>query len=76
MTKAKGSAAHYRERIERLRRRAAYLRARLKAGGYPSEGAMHHDRAEASALEWAIAQLEPWYAKDEAEAPVTPEIVG
>lgn len=48
--------AKHRERIARLRRRAAFLRQRIKARGGGSES--YYDAAEASALEWAVGELE------------------
>jgi hypothetical protein len=64
VTRKKGTAAHYRQRIDRLRRRAAYLRS-LLASGERSEGSVHHITAEISALEWAVATLAPWFETDE-----------
>jgi hypothetical protein len=69
----------YRDRLDRLRARARFLRERL-AKNETRES--RHDLAEISALEWAVAQLAPWF--DEALPPnppcshcgfVTPELV-
>ena len=64
MTRTKGTAGHYRQRIARLQRRADFLRSLLAAGNR-SEGSVHHITAEISALDWAVATLTPWFAKDE-----------
>jgi hypothetical protein len=60
----KGSCSHYRQRLERLQRRADYLKSIIESGTR-SESSLHHMRAELSALEWALEMLTPWFAKDE-----------
>lgn len=67
MASKKGTPSHYRQRINRLRRRAAFLREEIIARPSLSEAALHHRRAEASALEWAVSILAPWFAKDDAQ---------
>ncbi len=63
------SERRYRDRIERLRRRAAFLRQRIASR---PDHDMTCDKAEASALEWAVAQLEPWFDKDKSEGGAVP----
>ena len=68
MTKSKGTASHYRRRIERLKRRSSHLAVRIAEPGR-SEAAVSHDVAEKSALDWAVSILEPWFAKDDVDEP-------
>lgn len=63
--KRKGTPSHYRERIDRLKRRADYLRQMLTDRPERSETSKHHIAAEISALDWAVSMLEPWFAKEE-----------
>lgn len=52
------NSAHGRERIERLQRRADFITNRIEIAAEirPSKE-MNYDKAEASALRWAIAEL-------------------
>jgi hypothetical protein len=63
----KNTPSHYRERLDRLRQRAEFLK-RLIASKPEPERTWGRERAEISALEWAVATLEPWFAKEEPQA--------
>ncbi len=65
---ARGLERRYRDRLQRLRRRADYLRAMLVNGRQRSEASVSHITAEISALDWAVATLAPWFERDDEPA--------
>lgn len=62
---ARGPERRYRDRIQRLKRRAAFLRMLIEKDPQRPRG-WAREVAEISALEWAVSILEPWFAKADA----------
>lgn len=62
----RGLERRYRDRLERLRYRAAFLRRLIETKPEP-ERTWSRERAEISALEWAVGILTPWFDKRDEE---------
>ncbi len=56
----RGQERRYRDRLERLRVRASFLRHLIETKPEPPR-TWSRERAEISALEWAVGVLTPWF---------------